>query len=386
MVSSMQRHQYPFHLSPPLADSWITKLVTERGNSDVLAKAFVNIISKSSNNLAPSYEALTRMAEFFANDLQFSVFGKIVKYTVDRMRIDEMPTGRVEEFKDSMTVCRFQGYVSKLGATQVITNGMFHTFGFSNGKKHQWRVTDLPLFVNKLASENPKMDYLTALKLLEQMHGYHVKEYPQRYSPLLHPDVQMARIYKGLLSRDPTNKEIGAEYKKVSESLKGNPASKFGKPTKMSNKFRNRASVTEGEVFKVLPLNVILKVISLTSNDLSMSLKLVRTMIKKHECRINNETMLYVLKIFEKNPEALGQFGAFFEGFRNDIVMNRQLYGIVIDLLIKGGDFERLDEVLRGYEKAGWFVSGEMCERVNGASEGAGVNSLRGELVSDTGE
>ncbi|QPG75418.1 hypothetical protein FOA43_002772 [Brettanomyces nanus] len=280
------------------------------------------------------------------------------------MRQDGISTTRVEEYKDTMTLARYLSYTKLLGARETVKNGMFHTFGFVNGKHHLWRVTDLPQLVNGLAIENPKIDYVTGLKLIEQMHGFHIKEYTQRYSPLLHPDVQMKRIYQTILKKNPSDEEVTRKLDQVSQSLRGNSAAKFGKPEKMTSAYRNRGSVTDKAVFQVLPLNIVLKVISLTTNDLAVSLKLVRTMIKRHQCRINNETLLYLTRVFQKNPEAVEQFGEFFEGFRAEIVLNRQMYRAILEVLMRGHNTNLIYQFMRNYVDDGYPISTVMFEKM----------------------
>lgn len=360
IMVTLQRYHYGFTLSSQLIDMWIASLI-KKDDSKLLGR-FCNQFIGKTLQIQPSYCVLEELAKMMLRSQQFAIFGNIMRFTVDRMNTDGIISTRIRTFRDEMTLNRFSGYISKLGAKEVIANGMFHTFGFAKGK-HHCKVTDFPNLINGLSKDYPKIDYQASIRLIQMMHGFHIKEYPGRYSPLLHPDRQIKNIYKTAVIFDPGNKRLKKGYQEASMTLQQNPARNVGKPKQTSNKFRNKSSPAKDAAFEILPLNIVLKLISITNNDLKTSLTLVRSMIKNHQCPVNNETFLYLTRIFSKNAKAASSFSYFFQAFKGNICLNEQLSLAILDLYIKADSPDSLYEALKVHSKLGFIISNDLFNR-----------------------
>lgn len=379
ILLTMSQCNYKFTLSHQMIDRWLGAALKAK-DVDLLSEFvyhFTDIASlparKSTSKVfrfALTYQELQQISLLCVQGGKFALFSKIVGFTLKKMRSDSVPSARINEYRSNMTLSRFNAYVKMLGASKVILNGTFNTFGFAGGK-HHCKASDFPLLVHSLGKEHPNLKYDTALHLIEQMCGYHIREYLGRYSPVLHPLEQKSRIYKAAVGSKAADEEIQSEYSNLIRLLCGNGASRIGKPARMSSKYRNRASVSRHAVFGVLPLNIILNVIGSTNGDLRVALKLVKSMINNHRCSIDNETIVYLTRVFRKNAKSGGPLlPSVIQAFKKDLVLNRQLYLSVLDVLIEcDGRMDDIYKYLNGYVHCGYLVSGYLYERVKEVME-----------------
>lgn len=373
ILLTMAQCNYSFTLNGSLVDIWLENVLKAKDVDTLLAfiSHFTDVMGSLSQKevrgvfkFVPTYEILNSMAQLCVEREMFSVFSKLVGFTLKRMRADGISSARINEYRAGMSLARFNAYVKKLGAFQVILNGTFHTFGFAGGK-HHCKTSDFPFLVHLLAAENPNLDYNTALHVIEQMNGYHIKENPARYSPVLHPLEQKSRIYKAALESKDADDDMMTAYSDLIRLLGGNAISRVGKPARMSSKYRNRASVSRHAPFSILPLNIILNVIANTNGNLKVALMLVKSMVTKHSASIDNETIIYLTRVFRENARSGPLLPSIIESFRKDFTLNRQLYLLVLDVLLEcDGSPDDIYRYLKGYAHSGFLISGTLYGKV----------------------
>lgn len=334
LMTILEKHEYAFGLQPQVIAEWADKVIRDEKNRLALITRFSRLLGP----VTTTYGLLERMAELLAKSMLFTPLAAVIRHSVDRMHKERLRPQRVEQFKDKMTLYRFNGYIGKLGGPAVVSCGYFDNLGFN--RTQRWRVADFTSLTTSLAAKNPQMSYDDAILLIQQLNGFHVKEFKNRYSPLLTPNVQLGRL---------TDTQVAE--------------SSLGKPEKMSEKYRNRSQATQNKTFNVLPLNIVLKVIGDTTNDHELALLLMRSMMKKQNCPPNSETFLYLFRILCAKEESAESVMPLYNAFRDRIQLNRQMHRLIIDVLVKANDPDALYRLLQSYS-AKYPISGDLLEQV----------------------
>ncbi|ODV84264.1 hypothetical protein CANARDRAFT_177131 [[Candida] arabinofermentans NRRL YB-2248] len=292
-----------------------------------------------------SGERLLKICLLAREKLHFNLMAKVVRFQIERMKAQQKPAETVQKFRRKMSLLKFDGLLEKLGPVRVIDSGIFHRFGLS--ERENITVADFSTLINGLASQFPNLSYKEGLILIEQMHGFHVTEEKYRYSRDLHPDHQLFRMIRSAKLKGEHSLLASIDMDTFFDQYPL-AKSKQGVPKRQSTKYKARRPVTT-KPFNVLPLNIILKVIQETTNDLNISIHLISYMVKRRRCQLDHDTLLYLFKIMMSNLSI-------------DLKPDQRVYEFLIDHHMKSDDLGSLISIIESYVEKGYTISNELYE------------------------
>ncbi|KAG7894963.1 hypothetical protein KL905_000200 [Ogataea polymorpha] len=351
LVDLLYTKRYPQILNQQILEL-LVKSSLDDGRIELVSKfvvGFVFLFDRPLMNL--SDELAGRLARLSIERLDFATFAKTVDYQTKRLMLTDK-TGATQ-FRHQMELLRFKGYVAKLGAERVIESGIFFNLRFLESECH---VTDFPTLTHDLAQTiGSHLNLHQAIVLIEQMNGYHLKEHHERYSPALHPDHQLYRMMKHKSDPEIKFEDLKGDYSQHMSSV--------GKPNRKSHKYRMRKAISS-KPFSVLPLNIMLKTISESSNNFRLAMELVNSMIRKRRCELNEESLYYMLKISTASETInVDLFTSLLDSF--DIRPTAKSYHLMFDMLIKTGRVELLRRYYDEYKTHNHYVSREMHRKIS---------------------
>ncbi|KAG7720453.1 hypothetical protein KL949_001711 [Ogataea haglerorum] len=351
LVDLLYTKRYPQILNQQLLEL-LVKSSLDDGQVELVSKfvvGFVFLFDRPLMNL--SDELAGRLARLSIERLDFATFAKTVDYQAKRLMLTDKDSAT--QFRHRMELLRFKGYVSKLGGERVIESGIFFNLGFLES---ECQVADFPTLTHDLAQTvGNRLNLHQAIILIEQMHGYHLKEHRDRYSPALHPDHQLYRMMKQKSDPQIEFEDLKDDYVQYMSSV--------GKPSRKSHKYRMR-KVISSKPFSVLPLNIMLKTISESSNNFRLALQLVNSMVRKRRCELNEESLYYMLKICSASEMLnVDLLTSLLNSF--DIQPTAKTYHLMFDMLIKTGRVELLRRYFDEYKTRKHYVSREMHRKIS---------------------
>ncbi|KAG7835142.1 hypothetical protein KL943_002457 [Ogataea angusta] len=351
LIDLLYTKRYPQILNQQILEL-LVKSSLDEGRVDLVSRfvvGFVFLFDRPLMNL--SDELAGRLARLSIERLDFATFAKTVDYQAKRLMLTD--ENGATQFRHQMGLLRFKGYVAKLGGERVIESGIFFNLGFLES---ECRATDFPTLTHDLAHAiGSRLNLHQAIVLIEQMHGYHLKEYRDRYSPALHPDHQLYRMMRQKSDPEIEFEELKGDYAQHTSSV--------GKPNRKTHKYRMRKAISS-KPFSVLPLNIMLKTISESSNDFRLAVQLVNSMVRKRRCELNEESLYYMLKISTASEMVnVDLLTSLLNSF--DIQPSAKTYHLMFDILIKTGRVDLLRRYFDEYKTHKHYVSREMHRKIS---------------------
>lgn len=271
----------------------------------------------------------------------------------------------------------------------MISKGLFYKFNYCNFNSNKidklnsiklLSVKDFPNLNENLIKNFPILNENKAQLLIKQMEGYHIKPLNSSYSIKLHPNEQIKRImnnYTNSLSplrrnkfkflKQSSSSSITTDSSLQKYYLKINNPEKikrFGKPIKMSNKFRMRKIKISNKPFHALSLNIILRLISSTTNDLKLTVLLIKSMTEKRRMKLNDESILYLFKIINNNSNNTNELNiselSNIINLFTDIKLNLKTYKLAFKFFIENNNLNGCKMILNQLIKHNLVISNSM--------------------------
>ncbi|KAH3665663.1 hypothetical protein OGAPHI_003851 [Ogataea philodendri] len=348
LIDILYSNKYPQILNQQLLEI-LVKTALDGGQVELVSKFVVGFVFLFDRPLMTLSDELSgRLCHLSIERLDFATFAKTVDYR--SKLIAKVDPAAAREFQRQMDLVRLKGYVRKLGAARVLESGMFFNMHF---QKSEFKVADFAALTHGLAAglDRP-LDISRCVLLIEQMHGFHLNEHRNRYSSSLHPDHQLYRQVTHTANQKVTLDDLKSEYTALQTSL--------GKPNRSSEKSRLRKTVSSSP-FHVLPLNLVLKTISISHPDFELALRLTNVMVRKRRCQLNDETLYYLLRIFDQcqltDVESLASFLSNFE-------LTAKTCRLVLEIAVRANARPLVEEYYNLYKRRNYYVSPQLEKTV----------------------
>ncbi|GMF79229.1 unnamed protein product [[Candida] boidinii] len=133
----------------------------------------------------------------------------------------------------------------------------------------------------------------------------------------------------------------------------------------MSNRFRMKKIKISNKPFHALSLNIILRLISKTTNDLKLTVQLIKSMTEKRRMKLNDESILYLFKIINNsslnNTSELhiSEFSNIINLF-TDIKLNLKTYKLAFKFFIENNNLNGSKMILNQLIKHNLVISNSM--------------------------
>ncbi|OWB69546.1 hypothetical protein B5S30_g4963 [[Candida] boidinii] len=320
-------------------------------------------------------------------NLKLSELDKLKKYKSIRDEHYNDINNKIE--LNSFNILKFNAICRKNNRNDdIISKGLFYKFNYCNFNSSKndknsvklLSVKDFPKLNENLIKNFPHLSENKAQLLIKQMEGYHINPLTTSFSVRLHPNEQIKRIMKNYTnSLSPLRRNKFKFLKQSTAKLKNNsPLEKyylkindpkkikrFGKPLKMSNRFRMKKIKISNKPFHALSLNIILRLISKTTNDLKLTVQLIKSMTEKRRMKLNDESILYLFKIINNsslnNTSELhiSEFSNIINLF-TDIKLNLKTYKLAFKFFIENNNLNGSKMILNQLIKHNLVISNSM--------------------------
>lgn len=320
-------------------------------------------------------------------NLKLSELDKLKKYKSIRDEHYNDSNNKIE--LNPFNILKFNAICRKNNRNDdIISKGLFYKFNYCNFNSYKndknsvklLSVKDFPNLNENLIKNFPHLSENKAQLLIKQMEGYHINPLTTSFSVRLHPNEQIKRIMKNYtnslspLRRNKfkflkqstakltNNSPLEKYYLKINDPKK---IKRFGKPLKMSNRFRMKKIKISNKPFHALSLNIILRLISKTTNDLKLTVQLIKSMTEKRRMKLNDESILYLFKIINNsslnNTSELhiSEFSNIINLF-TDIKLNLKTYKLAFKFFIENNNLNGSKMILNQLIKHNLVISNSM--------------------------
>lgn len=306
-----------------LLGKWFEKNIYFTGDCQALSQPLCEL----------SGDQLHQIRSILLETQNLNAYAKVVSYHMSILK-SQKDHRQIESLRHLSRLEKFKLYTGKLGALEVIQNGMFSRFKFAYG--HKYPLADFQFLSIGIANHLEDISLQKCIHLAEQMHGFHTKHYHAIYSQSLAPNVQYSRILHSSLSRNPDNQTLLDEYNSLMKSINTQQL-RESKPVKKSSGQRNR-KIPEyiTPKFGTLPINIILQSICLqVSNGTycsqtpphELAFRFLYFMRRSRDMHPNQETLSLLIHLFHMSQDETLKAGipSLIENFRRRCPINEKV-------------------------------------------------------------